>query len=184
MRRYAFIAHRLPRALRQVVSEWRILQSSARLDVMGFDVRLYALGAANADVARRLQEALSLIREKDPRRFARMQRDLRHIVVKPTQGAFYWILSNTCVLESPEILARSPAILALTVIHEATHARLTNAGIYPSAATVQRIEERCIAEERSFTILLRQAGYSGTERLLAWLDSCVKTKAVMTGRGQ
>lgn len=179
-KRIIFLTHRLPRVLRQAVVEWQVLRSSARVDVLGFDVRLHELGTAGANATLRLRESLVLIQEKDARRFARIQKDLSHIVVKTKVGASYWILSNTCVLELPEVVGRSPALLALTIIHEATHARLTHAGIYPSSRMARRIEARCAAEERSFTLLLQQAGYSGTDKLLAWLDSCLNTEGTKT----
>lgn len=163
----------------QAAREWQILRSATRERVMGFDVRLYEVAAVRSDVLKRLRSALSLIEEIDPRRFNRMRADLSHIVVKPTIGAFYWIISNTCALETPEILGRSTAILALTIVHEATHARLTHAGIYPSSVPSKRLERRCVREELSFTHRLTKAGYTGTDRLVAWLEARLTDKLDM-----
>jgi hypothetical protein len=176
LRRTAFMLRRLPLVLQRGITEWSIIFTSKRADVLGFDVRLFRVGEDAADILSRLQSSLELIREHDPRRFRRMRRDLARIVVKPTAGAHYWILSNSCVLESPEILTRSASILALTIVHEATHGRLTQAGIYLPNALEHRLEDRCLIEERSFTLLLQQAGFTGTNQVLEWLASSMTAR--------
>lgn len=167
--RLLFLLHRLPRVPRQAMVEWNTLRTSQKRMLLGFDVRIQRM--ANPDAAlQRLHDALLLIQKVDSRRFRRIQGDLSHIVIRAREGAFYWILTNTCVLEEHELISRSSAIAALTVIHEATHARLTAHGILPGRKYGNRLEHRCLQEEHSFVVLLREAGYDGADNILLWLE--------------
>ena len=172
--RAAFVLRRLPGSLWQAALQHRALRRSAAVDVCGFDVRLWRLEPDDGKaVVERVTAALELMRAYDPRRFERMRRDCRHILVGPTGGAFFWVLTRVCALDVKEVLKRSPSMLALIMVHEAAHARITAAGVYPSSPIMQRLEQRCVREQISFALLLQRAGFGGTERVLEWLHGCL-----------
>lgn len=148
-----------------------MLDESALYAVLGFDVRVFDIAQPHDRIIQRLSDALGLVRDHDPRRFERMKSDLSQILVRNEPGTQHWVLSNTCALELDEVMGRSSVILALSIVHEATHARLVRAGIYPSQRRLERIERRCLIEERSFAVALQRAGFSGAERMLEWLDA-------------
>lgn len=171
--RSAFVLLRLPRVLPQATRECRILRASRQHSVLGISVRAQVARDQEREALRRLTDALNLVRTIDPRRFERLRRDLSYVVLRPTGGACYWVLSNACVLDLSDVLTRPASTTALMIVHEATHARLARAGMLPTARRRRRIEKRCLKEERCFTCLLERAGFAGAERLLAWLDTCI-----------
>lgn len=80
-----------------------------------------------AQVFERIGGALALIREYQPRRFRRMQRDFARILVQryPCRGAFY-PETRTCITEltfsvNPEF---NLAQIASSMVHEGIHARV------------------------------------------------------------
>jgi hypothetical protein len=105
-------------------------------------------GGAAAD---RLAEALSLIRRGDPRRFARLLRDGVRIAFTTQFGrAQYWRSVNVIALDLQKVIDRPLSLLASSIVHEATHARLARSGIVSRRAATARIERRCVEEEIAF----------------------------------
>jgi hypothetical protein len=99
----------------------------------------------------RVSEALSLIRRYDPRRFARIVHDgVRIVFSRHLAHAQYWSPVNVIALNLPSVMRWTAPQTATAIVHEATHARLSRAGIAPSRAAIARIERRCVEEEISF----------------------------------
>jgi hypothetical protein len=122
-------------------------------------------GIVLADVRRKsphfkniLLEALQLIRDYDPRRFARVQRHIGWIVncrLELNKNAEYNCETRTCNIDFTEPKDEEDRVWSAmhysrTLIHEATHAALISQGIAYTAELRARIEKLCITEEKRF----------------------------------
>jgi len=116
--------------------------------------------------AQRVANALALIGTHDPNRMRRIQRDLSAILVwplvSPGAGAEYHPTERVCALYSKDIKDKHSALVALSIVHEATHARL--AAIAVTWENIARIEAICLRQELAFAERL-----PGGERLVAHL---------------
>ena len=78
-------------------------------------------------VLARLDESLAMLAQYEPRRFRHLARDLSQILVTryPCRGA-YFPDSRTCLTELTFLARRdiSPAVVASSILHEGTHARV------------------------------------------------------------
>ncbi len=110
-----------------------------------------------------LLEALQLIRDCDPRRFARVQRLIRWVMnfgLGQGKVADYNPETRTCTIDFLEPKDEVDRLWGSihyprTMIHEATHGAIFSRGIAYTAALRARIEGLCIAEENRF---LRRVG--------------------------
>ena len=166
------MATRSTQSLWEFAAERRAINASTRSTICGFDVRFWKIDSSVQPLLEeRIADALAILRKLDERRVVRMRSDVRHILVKPVRGSYFWFLTGTIALDQAPILKRSAAMTAVTLVHEATHARFVRAGVYPYMSTLARVERRCVLEEMHFARLLQRAGYGGTDRLLDWLGS-------------
>lgn len=98
----------------------------------------------------RVLRALELISKQDPKRYARLHRDLKRILVFTETGPEYWPELRACVLNRRSVDQESAIGLATTIVHEATHARLWHAGHrYPEHLRA-RVEQICTRAEVGF----------------------------------
>jgi hypothetical protein len=104
--------------------------------------------------ATKLRAALDVIAAIEPRRLTRLKRDIRRVLVTSVQvaDAQFGPSSRTVLLDEtyvckPEV---TPAHLAPTIVHEATHARLFTAGIGYPVVLRPRIERLCMRAELDF----------------------------------
>lgn len=129
-----------------------VLRFSRRHPVQVFDVRDFTLGDLPPDGAvSKVTAALELLAKHDPVRFGRIKRDVRCILITGTAGnvAEYHHGVQACCLDV-EYLARddvTPALVAGTIAHEATHARIRSAGFRYPPALRARIEKLCFEAE-------------------------------------
>jgi hypothetical protein len=104
--------------------------------------------------------SLRLIRDNDPRRYARITKHIRWIAnrVTNTMGIEYepWICA--CNVEFTDIPGASPDVLAAGyacfLIHEATHGAIEARGIPCDVSHRVRIERLCMAEQNRFAARL------------------------------
>ncbi len=118
------------------------------------DVRILLPGTERDFLFDKTRAALDLIHQYGPMRLRRMKRDLRGIWITYTAGnlAEYDPAGRLCLLD-PAYLSRSdvtPVDVAATIIHEATHARLREAGFGYEAKSRARIENVCFRAEITF----------------------------------
>jgi hypothetical protein len=103
---------------------------------------------------RRVEEALRLIKRHDPLNYSRVTSKLDRIWVQliPSGQAHYNRSLNACILDKRYLLQETTAveIVASTIIHEATHARLEGWGIDYIEKDRPRIEAICLRRERNF----------------------------------
>lgn len=98
----------------------------------------------------RVREALRLIEAHDPMVLARMQRYLKRIGIYTGGGEHYDEMLNACIIDSRSLETYSSPELAAALVHEATHARLSRAGIATSDDNQARIERVCTEAAASF----------------------------------
>jgi hypothetical protein len=144
-------------------------------DVRGLPVTLYNTrpDIDSEDVFARLDAALGLVEQYQPWHFRRLRRDFARIVVRrfPCRGA-YFPESRTCLVELTFTVNPSftPAQVAATILHEAMHARLANAGVRYDPSAAAKHERFCRRAEVEFGTLV-PGGAPIVERALASLDS-------------
>jgi hypothetical protein len=118
---------------------------------MGIEMRLFLPEREEINIATaKVGEALRLIAIHDPKRFAKLRRDVRRIWVGATHNRAEWVLGlEMCVLRFDYVVSpeTSPAKLALTLVHEATHARLDRIGCSYAENDRARVERVCVQAE-------------------------------------
>ena len=140
---------RLPASARFVrfVFRW-----SRPLPVADFDVRATLPDTVQQRrIRQQLGAALDLVRSHAPLRYAYLNRDLPRILVGPSHGLGECHAAvGICLLKFEYVVAdaTTPQELALTLVHEGTHARLDRAGVgYVGAERRARIERLCTQAE-------------------------------------
>ena len=99
-------------------------------------------------LASKVLDALELIRRVDYRRYARLRRDVGRITLDRLQVAGTFVPSAGGVfLDTSHVELAHVAELALTIVHEATHARIHRAGVKVDARVRSRVEHVCIGAE-------------------------------------
>ncbi len=162
---FLYFASRLPRSAWNLLLQTRARRLSRRIAWKSFVIFYYEIYSGRDVGMSPVVGALELIERLDPRRFARIERDMPKLLVRDAGNPQYWIDSEVCVLDSRTVERKSTAYLALVIVHEATHARLNHAGIMPWSRVRSRLERRCFREEQSFTRRLQHAGWGGTDAM-------------------
>jgi len=137
--------------------DWRISFAIARGSTLhGVKVKLAPVldEEIGTRALEKVEAALDLIAEHDPRRMSRIARDLRWIWIQRAAYAPAYFIKELrlCVLDRAYIVADStpPAMIAVSIVHEAAHARLFSRDIpYPAPAR-PRIEAVCDAQSAEF----------------------------------
>jgi len=139
------------------LSDRIMLWLSAGKQIDGLWVGTYFQTNAPA-VMRRVEEALSLIKLHDQRRYDRLARDVRRVWVRLVPGAIarYSPDLQACELDEHFVLAdtSSPDLIAAVIVHEATHARLWRCGMGYDEALRSRVESVCFRRELAFAARL------------------------------
>ena len=137
----------------------RAWKTFPRFDLDGVTVLVApAEAAVQQQVGSSAVEALRLIAVYDPRRYARLRRDIRAVLVWPaTLGtvAHFDAASRFCVLNTDYVQTRSAMYVALLVVHEGTHARLRHLRFKRHSR--RRIETVCMRQELHFTLRVPNA---------------------------
>ena len=134
----------------------------------------------------RVEEALRLIKQHDPARYRRLQRDMKRIFIHHlfgVRGSFSSALSR-CDLDFRYVRSSSAELIASTIVHEATHAHpcLRKFG-YPEALRY-RIEQICMRQELSFARKLPEGdrAIEDAERMLTLAPSVWTTEELGKSR--
>jgi hypothetical protein len=101
------------------------------------------------ELTARIDEALQIIDHFAPARFDRLRRDVRRILLRRMPGlqGKYWPALDAVVLDREFVQRRGNALIALVLVHEATHARLEHAGFRYHPEMRARIERICTRAE-------------------------------------
>jgi hypothetical protein len=119
------------------------------------DIRVAMLSDKNGSaVASKIDRALNLISEFDPRRYHQIKRDVKRIWIAPAPGSSgEWMNElQTCILDADYFRRTdiSASEMAITIVHEATHARLFKFKIGYAEEIRARVERICIKSEIAF----------------------------------
>lgn len=132
---------------------WALLKGlfflSPRVSLDGLEI----VDVAEEDSARMLEclrEALRVLERNDPRRYRRLKRDVRRIVVMKVGQPEYAAEVGACLLRSRYVREGGAAEVATTLVHEATHARLSSFGIGYGRTLRARVEAICVKEQIAF----------------------------------
>jgi hypothetical protein len=147
-----------PQGLRNSLArmiEWLEFKVSKKLTIDGL-VILYD-SDAGATV-----EALRLIKDHDPIRYARLLRDVERIWLRviPTGAANFEPVTRTCNLDPRFLKSESVEMIASAIVHEATHARLFRCGIGYEEDVRDRVEAVCLRRQLAFAARLPESGQS------------------------
>lgn len=121
---------------------------SERRIVEGCEVLV--VGEDSEEVFRKVGDALRLVREYGPRFHARLRRDVRRLLLTDTAGGTYLPGLNTCRIGIDYVRRVPPLDLAMMIVHEATHARLSRLGFPYVGECRERIERACVDTEITF----------------------------------
>jgi hypothetical protein len=151
------------------------LYSSKSRSINGLWIGAFAKEEAEPSL-RRVEEALNVVKRYDPLQYKRIIRDLDRVWVslEPNSRGCFRRSLNACVLDERYVLAATTTseMLAKTIIHEATHARLDHWGInYDDEKKRVRIEAVCMRRELAFAAKLRQ-GTSLQEEVEHTMEWC------------
>jgi hypothetical protein len=113
----------------------------------GFQLAMFVAGDEEQFFAA-TREALKLIRNNDPRRYARLKNDLRRIALVRAGGEFYDAGIRTYMMNSACLESRTPPELAAAIVHEGAHARLHSCGV--RCRDRDRVESFCVRQEVAF----------------------------------
>jgi len=170
---------KIPRA-RARLSERLLLWISKGRRIDGLWVGTAA--GESSPVLRPVEEALGLIKRYDRIRYDRLVRDFDRVwvrVLPASRGSFNYLL-NACQTDERHVLADAtgPELIALTIVHEATHARLMRCGIGYEEKLRARVEAVCARRELAFAAKLPEgqearveAGRSLTYSPDEWSDA-------------
>jgi hypothetical protein len=130
----------------------------------------------------KVTSALEIIAQYQPKRLDRIRRDLRFIVIFNQQAGSYWHDLRACVLPH-DIIAMNTERVAVSIVHEATHARLHARGIPYDLPLRARVEGVCINEEVSLLRFLANGSERAAARLALletpwWTEEQLRERAI------
>jgi hypothetical protein len=173
LRRLAYAIPRLPLAVAWSVIESRILGAAAFISRSGIPLSDFSAARESINLLRKVDDALELIGHHDSRRMRRIRADVSRIVVADMPGLRGLHLSRgrACYVHRSFVELRSPGLIALTIVHEATHRRIEQSGVWYWPDLKSRIEARCLREQVSFAQLLPRGSFSDVDE---WLGRAVR----------
>jgi len=117
-------------------------------------------------------QALQLVFSSDPKRLARMRRDMPRVVLVSGGGNLYTHGWRACELDVSQLPEATPLSLSVTLVHEATHARLCKAGITYWSEDRQRVEAACLGSEAAYARRLPDS--AELRELLKWRQESLR----------
>lgn len=134
----------------------------------------------------RVEEALLLIRTHDPVSYRRVTHELDRVWVNLVLGsvAIYRESIGTCQLDERFVRSASLELIASTIVHEATHARLARCGIGYEEPLRARVEAVCMRRQLAFAAKLPNGGIAHKEAAdtLAYLSPELFTSEAFRAR--
>jgi hypothetical protein len=138
-----------------------LLALSPKAIVDGFEVSALN-GTLTPHLIAHLRSAIALIGDRDPRLLARIRKDVKRILLVSAGGPEYWPFANGFILNTSFVTQSDIEFIALTIVHEATHARLWKRGLRYGTDVRERIERICVDAELAFASHLKDPGYFST----------------------
>ena len=111
----------------------------------------------------KVRDALCLISNADPRRLDRIRGDARRLAVAALGEAAgeWWQDLRAIAIDRRHAERQTTAAVAMTLVHEATHARIQRRGVRYRPGIRERVERVCVAQEIEFAMRV-----PGTEALI------------------
>ena len=105
---------------------------------------------------RQIEDALLLIKQHSRVHYSRVLRDLERVwvFVLPSRRAEFNEYLRACILDERYVAGSTLELIASTIVHEATHARLSRCGIKYKESLRSRIEAICLRRELAFAAKL------------------------------
>jgi hypothetical protein len=109
-----------------------------------------------------LEAALEMIADVDSKRLARIRHDVRRVAVMQSfaSAGEFWPHYSAIALEVKHVEAHTLLSICMTIVHEATHARIVRWGVRDSIDR-GRLERACVEQEIMFARKV-----PGSERLI------------------
>jgi hypothetical protein len=128
-----------------------------------FEIGIFLYGKTKRTAAfSRIDQALDLISTFDPERYQQIRKDVKKILIFPTPpDAAQWIGTlQMCVIDNEYFFRAdiSPAEIAGTIVHEATHAHLERLDMKYIEESRARIERICTESQIAFAKRLPEPG--------------------------
>lgn len=119
--------------------------------IQGMRVADMTLDRSGRALTPAVRAALDLIHEYDAARLAHIRSDVRSVLIVRTHGSAgeFWAHVNAVVLDVDHLRTHQTASVAMTIVHEAAHARLHKEGLVYEEDR-GGIERRCVDEEIRF----------------------------------
>lgn len=158
-----------------------------RHDCEGIEVRTWLAEDERDEAVAKVCSALSLIRSMTPHGYARVRRDFRGILLFGLAGPLggWNQAARLCLLDETFVQERSPERIAMTIVHEAMHARLYRHGVTYAEHLRPRIEKLCFRASASFARRLPNSGelQAETSRSMAipddyWTDAAFTERSL------
>lgn len=137
---------------------------SAKKYLRGFELVFAFNTGDESAVLDKVDEALAIIETGDARRYQRIKRDLRSILVTKAGGPAFLPPLAACLLGDKVIKDATPLGLGFMLVHEAAHARLWQLGFDYESPLRGRIERACIVEELRFAQAM-----NASPEIIAWV---------------
>lgn len=103
-----------------------------------------------------IDQSLDLISHADTINYQRIRRNIRRILLMPyINCAAYTRITKSCIIDISQLLPEGqsrpdPVVLSCVLVHEATHGRMCESGIWQAAAIRLRTERACMRTMRRF----------------------------------
>jgi hypothetical protein len=138
----------------------------AEREYRGISVQDRTEGGSPAVIVATVCEALAFVSATDPRRFARLQRDVDRVVIVDMDiraRAFFMAGARACYVLDRVVRESEPewpVVTAMSIVHEAVHARLDRLRRMAWGKVRGRMEARASLEEIHFASRLTGESYA------------------------
>jgi hypothetical protein len=150
---------------RIALERWLTRRSFHR-NVRGFEVYVDGTIDTPTDLVARLEGTFTYLASKHGRIYGRFHESFERFLIRPGGFSEYWPVSRSCILDS-DLLTNYPTyVIAGTLVHEHTHARLFTTQRKRDEMARARVERRCIIEQLA---IIREE--PRTERYVEWLEN-------------
>lgn len=127
-----------------------LIRTGQRARIHGIEVIDISREGAAGSSFTKIGEAVNLMIAHDLPSLERVRRDLDQIIVFTGTGAQYIPELNACFLDAGYVARQPPARIAMSLVHEATHAQLFRQGLRYEPGVRAGIEEMCVQAEIGF----------------------------------
>jgi hypothetical protein len=126
-----------------------LIASSGRQTVGDFEI-VNTTERSISGARAKLEQALDLIKSHDAKSYERLRASIRRFILLHAGGPEFWPEVRAVTLTEPLVRGAEVPLLAMTIVHELTHARLWDRGFDYRAKRRAQLERICVAAEIRF----------------------------------